>query len=59
MDQFIHDQNLLLFRMRLADPRTTTAERKVLEQLLAEEEAKELPAPAGQYATLIPAGSSR
>ena len=45
MDQFIHDQNLMLFRMRLADPRLTAAQRKVLEQLLAEEEAKELPAP--------------
>lgn len=42
MEKFIHEENLLLFRKRLAEP-CGEAERQVLLKLLAEEEAKELP----------------
>ncbi|MDO8399313.1 MAG: hypothetical protein Q7T45_15980 [Bradyrhizobium sp.] len=42
VESFIHRENLALFRMRLAEPHDD-AERKVLLQLLAEEEAKDLP----------------
>jgi hypothetical protein len=43
MERYIHLENLALFRKRLADSRTTEAEREVLLKLLAEEEARELP----------------
>ncbi|UFZ03158.1 hypothetical protein LQG66_28545 [Bradyrhizobium ontarionense] len=42
MDEFIHRENLALFKKRLAEPRTD-AEREVLLKLLADEEAKETP----------------
>ena len=40
MEKFIHQQNLDLFKKRLAEPRTD-AEREVLVKLLADEQAKE------------------
>ncbi len=40
-EQFIHEQNLALFKRRLADPGIGPAERKVLLKLLAEEEMKD------------------
>ncbi|MGY4567158.1 hypothetical protein [Bradyrhizobium sp. USDA 3256] len=40
MERFVHDENLALFRKRLADPRLTAAEREILLRLLADEEAK-------------------
>ena len=42
VERFIHRENVALFRMRLAEPHDD-AERKVLLQLLAEEEAKDPP----------------
>ena len=42
MEEFIHQQNLALFKKRLAEPHTD-AEREILMKLLADEEAKELP----------------
>ncbi|MBU6464242.1 MAG: hypothetical protein KGL35_00335 [Bradyrhizobium sp.] len=45
MEKFIHSQNLALYRKKLADPKTTDVERKMVERLLAAEEAKDrLPA---------------
>lgn len=43
MDRYIHLENLALFRKRLADAKTTAAEREVILRLLAEEEAREPP----------------
>jgi len=43
MDRYIHLENLALFRKRLADPKTTAADREVILKLLAEEEAREIP----------------
>jgi hypothetical protein len=43
MDSYIHLENLALFRKRLADTKTTLAERDVILKLLAEEEAREPP----------------
>jgi len=43
MDRYIHLENLALFRKRLADSKTTAAERDMILKLLAEEEARELP----------------
>ena len=40
MEKFIHQQNLDLFKKRLAEPHTD-AEREVLMKLLADEQAKE------------------
>ena len=40
MDKYIHKENLILFRKRLAEARTD-AEREVVLKLLADEEAKE------------------
>ena len=40
MDEFIHRENLALFKRRLAEVREES-ERQVLLKLLAEEEAKE------------------
>ena len=42
MEKFIHREDLALFKRRLAEPRSD-AERKVLLNLLADEEAKEPP----------------
>ena len=42
MDEFIHKENLALFKKRLAAS-GSDAERKVLLQLLADEKAKEPP----------------
>lgn len=43
MEEFIHQENLALFKRRLAEEHRTDAEREVLMKLLAEEEAKEPP----------------
>jgi hypothetical protein len=40
MDRFIRRENIMLFRRRLAEA-TTEEQRKVILQLLAEEEAKD------------------
>ena len=40
MNKFIHRENLLLFRRRLAGPDLTAAQRKVIVRLLTEEQAK-------------------
>ena len=40
MEKFIHEENLALFKKRLAEPHTD-AEREVLLKLLADEKAKE------------------
>ena len=41
MERFVHNENLALFRKKLADPLLTEAERKIVLQLLADEEAKQ------------------
>jgi hypothetical protein len=41
LDMFVHQENLALFKKRLADPETTDAQRGTLLKLLAEEEAKD------------------
>lgn len=40
LDRFIHEANLALFKRRLADPSMTEAERRVIQELLAREEAR-------------------
>ena len=46
MKRFIHRENLALFKKRLSEPNLTEAERRVILELLAEEEAKDrLPSP--------------
>jgi len=40
MEKYIHQQNLALFKRRLAEPHTD-AEREVLIKLLTEEQAKD------------------
>ena len=42
MEEFIHQQNLALFKKRLAESRSAV-EREMLLKLTAEEEAKALP----------------
>lgn len=42
MEEFIHRENLALFKKRLAEPHSD-AEREVLLKLLAEEKAKDPP----------------
>ena len=42
MERFIHDQNLKLYKQKLADPSTNDAERETLRKLLTEEEAREV-----------------
>lgn len=42
MEKFIHQQNLALFKKRLAEPHTD-AEQEVLMKLLTDEQAKEPP----------------
>jgi hypothetical protein len=46
MEKFIHQQNLALFKRRLAEPHTD-AEREMLMKLLTEEQAKEPPLKQG------------
>ena len=46
MDKFIHGQNIALYKKRLLAP-ITDAERRVIQKLLAEEEAKDLAPPKG------------
>jgi hypothetical protein len=41
MERFIHCENLALFKKRLSEPSLTEAERRVILELLAEEEAKD------------------
>ena len=45
MERFIHNQNLKLFKQKLADPNTGDTERATIRALLAEEEAREVPFP--------------
>jgi hypothetical protein len=40
MERFIHDENLKLYKQKLADPNTSDAERDTIRKLLAEEETK-------------------
>jgi hypothetical protein len=47
MKKFIHEENLKLFRKRLAET-TDPEKRQMLLKLLAEEEAKNDPSPLGQ-----------
>jgi hypothetical protein len=57
MYKFIHNENVALFKKKLADPQTTDTERKVVQKLLAEEEARELPpkhAEEGKVSRLAP-----
>jgi hypothetical protein len=42
MEKFIHQENLALFKKRLAEPHTD-AEREILVKLLTDEQAKERP----------------
>jgi len=42
MDKYIHRENLILFKKRLAEARTD-AEREVISRLLADEETKGSP----------------
>ena len=42
MEKFVHQENLALFKKRLAEPHTD-AEREVLMELLTDEQAKEPP----------------
>jgi hypothetical protein len=46
MEKFIHEQNLALFKKRLAEPHTN-AEQEILVKLLRDEQAKEPPAKNG------------
>jgi hypothetical protein len=46
MDKFIHRQNFSLLSRRLADPRLTDEQRKVILTLLTEEQGKARPARA-------------
>ena len=46
MEKYIHQQNLALFKKRLAEPHTP-AEREVLMELLTDEQAKEPPSKNG------------
>lgn len=44
MEKYIHRENLALFKKRLAEA-CSEAERKVISELLAEEQAKDVPLP--------------
>ena len=48
MEEFIHRENLALFKKRLAEPHSE-AERGVLLKLLADEQAKEPPQKKGRF----------
>jgi hypothetical protein len=52
LDMFVHQENLALFKTRLADPQTTDAERELLPKLLTEEEAKDVRDTDGHGPTL-------
>jgi hypothetical protein len=41
--KYVHSENLALFRNKLADQTISEEQRKTVEQLLAEEEAKDCP----------------
>jgi hypothetical protein len=45
MERFIHNENLKLYKQKLADPTVGDAERERIRKLLAEEEAKDTPSP--------------
>jgi len=45
MEKFIHDENLALYRKKLADPNTSGSERRMIERLLAEEESRKIHTP--------------
>jgi hypothetical protein len=45
MERFIHDENLKLYKQKLADPTVGAAEREQIRKLLAEEEARDRPSP--------------
>jgi hypothetical protein len=44
LEAFIHDENLSLFRRLLADPNVAQSQREIIKRLLAEEQAKGIPA---------------
>jgi hypothetical protein len=52
MEEYIHLQNLILFKKRLAEAHSD-AEREVLLKLLADEEAKQFPRNWHSQAALI------
>ena len=43
MDKFIHRENLMLFKRRLADPALTDEQRKAVLQLMIEEQFARAP----------------
>jgi hypothetical protein len=45
MERFIHNENLKLYRQKLANPSTDESERETIKKLLAEEEAKDISPP--------------
>jgi hypothetical protein len=45
MEQFVHNENLKLYRQKLSDPTVGDAVREQIRKLLAEEEAKDTPSP--------------
>ena len=47
MQRYVHEENILLYRKLLADT-LDEEKRKIILRLLAEEEAKELPAPSAK-----------
>jgi len=57
MEEFIHQQNLALFKKLLAEPHTD-AEREMLKKLLTEEQAKE-PPPKQGLSSHVEASSNR
>jgi hypothetical protein len=44
MEAFIHNENLIIFKRRLADPSITDEQRQMLTRLLALEQARDVPA---------------
>lgn len=42
MEAFIHYENLIIFKKRLADPNITDEQRELLARLLAHEQAKRI-----------------
>ena len=47
MEEFIHFENLIIFKRRLADPSITDEQRQTLTRLLALEQAKDVPEKEG------------
>lgn len=43
MEEFIHYENLIIFKRHLADPSITDEQRQLLTRLLALEEARDVP----------------